>query len=672
MAGIITKREANEYLLNDYNGANIMHPQVILRNVRQIDGNVLDDDLMQVEVSPYGIPDDDLGNFSWATVSLLSFQKQYRRMLEDPTERIHLEALARSGCRIFIENQCSSSRGNSKSGNYGGMSTIISGKPAVVLVAGSFDNTTLLHEAVHNSDLKLSPDLYFNKKHFSALNIYHAAIMMIDAQKISSFDGYDSVKACRTINRAYQEGQLYTEGLAWISEIPMETLAKEKNHIGKHLKSLHALYTEAVMKQQSAVIDCFQYWRPSQHIADLLKEYDKNKQKIGKNRAKILKQQKHFWDELLRFRKEINKLKTHGLAEKTLSYDILHFCRLHGVNSLVPAYMAQQKVDDLYQQAGVDHKAHAANLKALFAEIKPNDLNHSSLFAEKFLACYAYFRKIDKDQMPQTYAESLYELPFDTKDKSCIAVRKKLYDNMKARVNIIELQANEDCSNHHCTLAYLYGAEPASVYVGDAYVKLEMDGKGTLEQKRAFVAKLIDTAQDLKSISNNSAGRLKSEAVIGLSELLREYLLPANIHKLLKGENLRNFDTSAKVVKDLQWVKTSENEDGIPPEKYHWFDAGILDEYMSRPASTFDPQSPDFIPNNYLSQSRNKTAHVRALYELLAARHKYKETTNSKTFPRELRLRMLQPNSDYYRQMRNMSVNKTTGGNFVDKNPYIK
>lgn len=651
-----TPYEKNREILDSYDGSDILHPQVILRRVHHMDNNVLDDDLYRLTVDPYSsnLSYTELGEFGWAYGSLHKFQEQYRKMLEDPTERIHLDALAKSDCRIFIESLWSSSGGNGKSGRYGGMSTKISNKPAIVLVADLFDDTTLLHEAIHNSDLRLDSILYLNDKNFSALKIHHAAIMMIDAQKIKSFRGYDSVKACRNINESYINGQLYIEGLAWITQMPMETLAKEKNHIGKHLKALHALYTEAIMKKQTAILDCFQYWRPSEHIIGLLADYDKDKQKIGKNRDKILKQQKHYWDEMLRFRKEINKLKTRGCADMMLSGDMLYFCDAHGVNSLAPAYLAQHKAEEMYQQCHDDKKAHAEALKSLFAEIKPNDLNHASLFAEKFLACYAYFKKIDKELMAQNYAESLFELPFDTKGKSSIAVRKKLYDAMKSRVNIVEIQAATEASNKHSSLAYIYKINADSITIGDAYIKLKMREMKNVEQKREFAANTIDYAKSLEPYSYQS-GRFRAQAVLAMSYLLEEYGLSPNTHELLQAENLKDFQTSEKVVQDLQWLKTPQKKDGLSAETYRWFDAGILNEYCSRPASTFDPNSPDYIPNNYRNKSKSKTAHVRALYEFLALRHSYQAKTHCKTFPEDLRLTSLKPNSDFYRQIRLLS-----------------
>lgn len=655
MTQVKTQREINQDILDSYDGSDIMNPQVILRQVHQVDGDVLDDDLRKVEVSMSDIPDEDLGEFSWAALGLLLFRSQYLNILEDPIERIHLEALLQSGCRIFIEDKCANSHGNGKSHKYGGMSTTINGKPAVVLVAGSLGGTTLLHEAIHNSDLRLDTNLYNRNDNFSGLKLHHAAIMMLDAQKIMSSAGYKSVEACRRINRVYKDGEMYVEGLTWVTQLPMETLAKEKNHIGKHLKVLHALYTEAILKKQSAILTSFRYWRPSEHVAAMLTEYDKNKQKIGKNRDKILRQQKHFWDELLRFRRGINKLKVRGLANKKLScyVDVINFCKKNGVNSLVSAYLAQQKADELYQQAGQDRIAHVENLKSLFAEIKPNDLNHSSLFAEKFLPCYIYLRKVSKELLLQGYAESIFKFPFDGEEKNSVTIRKKFYDNLKARVNIFEKQVTTGCSNKQCTLAYLYGSTLPSIVVGEVYVTAKMNSM-TAEQKCQFAAETIDYACQCASYSDSSKdviGRFQAQAVVAMTNLIQEYNLPIDTHGLFQPKNLKDFEIPRKVVKDLYWLKTNEKADGLPQEMYSYFDAGLIDEYCQRPARAFNRESPDFIPNNYRNKGKGKTAYVRALYELLAARHRYQATTHCKTFPQELRLSSFKPNSDYYRHI---------------------
>ena len=94
---------------------------------------------------------------------------------------------------------------------------------------------------------------------------------------------------------------------------------------------------------------------------------------------------------MLKFRKEINKLKMHCLETATLSGDKIYFCETHGVNSLIPAYMAHGTVNEAYEQiedAAEMHpegrmRVHAEKLNELFANIKPNDLNNPALFAEK-------------------------------------------------------------------------------------------------------------------------------------------------------------------------------------------------------------------------------------------------------------------------------------------------
>ena len=658
-------REENRKILDSYDGSDIYRPQVILRKVHEMDGNVLDDDLYKLEVNPYGddVPYSELGEFTWAYNSLWEFKKQYRRMLEDPTERIHLQALAQSGCRIFIESLWSSSGGNGKSGTYGGMSTRVMGKPAILMVADMFPDNTLLHEAVHNSDLKLN-ELYMRNENFSAQKIHHAAIMMIDAQKISSFDGYDSVRACRRINKVYQEGELYIEGLAWITQMSMEELAREKNHIGKHLKVLHALYTDAVMKKQTAVMDCFCYWKPSEHIAKLLEKYDHNGQKIGKERNKILKQQKHFWDELLKFRKEINKLKTHGLDKMTLSADMIYICDKLGVNSHIPAYMAQNRAEKSYDRIEMTEgynpaAAHVKNLKELFAEIKPNDLNSPSLFAEKFLACHAYFLQMEKDHIPQEYAKNMFGLSFNDRDLKGIAGRKKMYDNMKALISIAEIQAQTNSPNKECTLAYLFDTNPLNVNASFYLMRSKMSMENSFEDWR-------QVAEQTFAEPDKPLNRLL--CVRAVEQLLNRSGLYSHIHGALQLADLRDFHVSRKIVDDLKWAKIGQNEDGLPLEMYKNFEPGIWAEYCSRSADEFNPESPNYKPNNYVSEEAHKMSHARALYEFLALRHAYQAASHCKKFPADLQLGSFRADSDYYRRIRMLAAPKTADNGKSAKN----
>ena len=671
-----TQREINQNIWDTYDGSDALHPQVILRNVKEVNGDILDDELFGVKLSCYRhyeylevnkkLPD----NFKWATDSIVIFMKEYKSLLSHPTERIHLAALAKNGCRIIIEDKCSSTRGNGKSHRYAGQSSIIKGKPVIKLVAHSFPGDTLLHEAIHNSDLRMKDRPWHSN--FSEQLIYQAAIMMLDAQKVQPTDGYKTVEALRHINKSYQDGEIYSEGLAWIASMPMEDLAKEKNHIGKNLKILHALYTEAILKKQTAVTECFRYWKPSEHIKKLLETYNKHGQKIGKERDKILKQQKHFWEQMLKFRKEINKLKMHCLETATLSGDKIYFCETHGVNSLIPAYMAHGKVNEAYEQiedAAEMHpegrmRMHAEKLNELFANIKPNDLNNPALFAEKFLACRAYLQNMSPE-LPQDYAERLFDISGNDDSISGIAARKNLYDNLKARVKIAYTQAYSECANRDCLLAYLYGTRPELVVAGYPHIRLKMGEAASVEQKRKMVEELINTAQGAAADSP----RVAANAVFGVECLLHEYNLPTNIQGILQAANLRDFNISKKVVDDLQWVESKENKAGLPTSMYKFFEAGILNDYCTRPASAFNPQSEDYLPNNYISSDSQAVAHTRALYEFMALRHAYQAKTHCKKFPPNLQLKAFKPDSDYYRQIRflassgNMSVKGSHNNN---------
>ncbi len=663
-----TQRERNQSILDTYDGSDIYHPQVILRKVNQVDGNVLDDELFGVKLSccrdyDFSYVWDQLPeNFKWAAYGIVDFITQYNELLKHPTERIHLEALAQNG-RIFIEDRCSSTRGNSKSGGYEGMSTFIYGKPAIVLVARYCNRETLLHEAIHNSDLRV----YRYKGSFSAQKIYQAAIMMLDAQKIQSSRGYESVKCLRKINRIYQDGEIYAEGLAWITSMPMEKLAKEKNHIGKNLKILHSLYTEASvsLKNQLAVIEYFQFWQPSAHIAKLLEVYNKNGQKIGKERNKILKQQKHFWDELMKFRKEINKLKVRGIQCNSLSLNAgaLTYCQNNGVNSLLPAYLAQDTFRKSYQSVNDDEKDEIANhclhtemLKTLFADIKPADFSHPALFAEKFLTCREYLFKMRSDFLHQNNVASLFDTLNADKKLSGIAARYMLYNNMKALIEIAYMQTHSHCSDKECTLAYLYDIRPETAATRDMLVQLKLKEADSVEQKRSLTERAINRAQEELSHRTLRGDRFLADAVWATEHLLKEYNLPSGIHGILQLDDLQNFSVSANVVRDLQWIEAKNGDDGLPAEMYRHFEPGIIADYCSRPTDAFNPKSEDYVPNNYLNSDSKKVAHTRALYEFLALRHAYQAKTHCKKFPPNLRLNAFTPNSDYYRQIRSLSA----------------
>lgn len=415
------KRKYNQEILDSYDLSDLTQPQVILRIVNQTDGNILDDELFKVSLTNFNgtLPPE----FRQFRTSLIKFKNIYSKILNDPVEKTHLEALSHCGGRIIIENRCSKTTVNSKGNDYIGLSTVILGKPAVCLVADKSDDTTFLHEMVHNSDLRLRE----NAISFNSLPLHHAAIMMIDTQQEDDGDkDFYTTDLCKHIEKTYKAGYKYIEGLSWITELPLSELAQEKNHIGKHLKILHSIYTEALLKNQHAILSCFHLWQPSEHIAPLLKIYDRQGQRAGSYKTKILKQQKHFWDQLLKFRKEINKLKVNGIECDTIDSRLIgRFMLVAEKKYPFPVFMAQKKARDLFAQ---NHSLadHTAQLKELVGGIKPQDINQESSFLEKSMCCLSYAYKIE-----EAYGNLPVTLNKIDGNQAPVVRRKQLYGLLK-------------------------------------------------------------------------------------------------------------------------------------------------------------------------------------------------------------------------------------------------
>lgn len=436
----VEKQKLNAALLDAYDISDINAPQVILRKVKEVDGDVLDDDLYCVRFNSdmefQDIPDE----FSWAKRDLQQFKKSYINMLNEPTERVHLEGIKESGCRILIEDRCSDTCGNAKSSGYRGLSVYnLHNRPAVYLVHDSFSDTTLLHEAIHNSDLRLGEEW------FSSLTLHKAAMMMIDAQRIERNDSkqYMTTRQCREIDNLYRPGQRYIEGLTWITQISLTDLSKEKNHIGKNLKVLHSIYTEAVLNEQRAILDCFQNWQPSEHILNLLELYNKNGQMTGQIRAKIQKQEMTFWNELVKFRKGINKLKTRGLEYEELYWqDVYVYSHIGGncvrlprggekLSSHIPLYLAKGKARDVFESTpSICERVKL--LQELFKDISAKDLNNDAVFADKAMVCMFYIHMLEESAAkPNEY--ELMNVKFSS-NASSIEKRKQMYDILKKNV----------------------------------------------------------------------------------------------------------------------------------------------------------------------------------------------------------------------------------------------
>ena len=455
------KRAENQKILDEYRIADIYHPQLILRDVNKVDGDILDDNLFLLRFAPSTASDSVLislqtdipGNFAWAKNSVNKFIEMYDRMLKEPTEAIHLLGIKKSGCRMFLESMASCTCGNSKSVDYGGMSTRVQGKPAIYMVANNFRMSVLLHEAVHNSDLRLPND----SPSFSDLDIHRVAIMMIDAQKLNSFEMHKQqiTQACRYVRKEYNKGEMFVEGLTWITKIPMAELAKEKNHLGKHLKSLLATYTTAVIQEDYLLLRCFSGWEPSEHIKPLLHKYEMKGQVIGDQREKILKQQQHFWNELTKFRKDINKIRVNGwniCGEDEIDNIRDGYLKYEDICSFMTHLRAYKSAEEMFSETENKDDGssptlqHLRNIEDLFAKITPGDLNKNSVFAEKYLKCTCYCNTFVKKHLSGTdfkYDDQFYS---PSSGRADVVYRKDLYDKLKNTIKEIQDKVKTDCA----------------------------------------------------------------------------------------------------------------------------------------------------------------------------------------------------------------------------------
>ena len=608
-----TNYEKKQELLREYQIDDIETPKVILRNVKKVDGDIYDDDLCEVIVD---INDGEQNfskqlpqEFQWAKRALARFKESYSDMLKNPLDRVHLQSIKGTRAYIIIEDRCSTTKGNGLTSSYSGAYTSVCGRSAILLVGSDFKKTTFLHEAIHLSDMGLP------YKSFEDLKLYQAAIMMIDAQKIQKPANNQTVQALRVINKIYKQGELYTEGLAWISSMPLATLSKEKNHIGKNLKILHALYTKAIHDKQKAVIQCFQYFSPSVHVQSLLEEYNDAGQKIGQNRDKILKQEKHFWDEMMKLRKDMNKLKNKGLEKDSLSDGQIRFCEMCAFNSIVPAFFAQKKAKDLLSQTEDDKRAQIKTLKVLLFKIEKEHLKDSSIVAESLLSCYFYMQKTFPE-VAQKLTSSCF-LYNDTEITKKM-FRKRFYEAMKKGVDVIEKAEKTKCSEEDCEMAYDLGVTPETVRAISKLVQTEMLGKN-ISEKRDYVENLIEDYEQNKESNENCLKNLK--AVLGMKRFLKDMYWHQHLHGALEGSDIQDFKISKKILQDMKFLKTDKDKDGLPLAYYEFFALGTIADLCQRSADCFDKESVHYIPNNYHCASQQETACARALYSLLALRH---------------------------------------------------
>lgn len=638
------KSEENYLLLQSYRIDDVEKPQIILRKFCHANNHEIDkDDLLLLSLDMTN-PNEDIqkmlpSNFGWALQSLKTFKTTYKRMLAEPNERIHLEGIEKKDSYIILEDMPEKTDVNTNSGEYIGGCAYMNNRPCIVLVNGKIKDTTFLHESVHHSDLMLS------SHHFSNLPVYQTIIMLIDAQASSSGKNNKTVQSLRTVNRLYKPGQLYIEGLPWITEMPMADLYQEKNHLGQSLKLLHTTYTKAVLEEKYATLDCFEFFKSSPELQLLLKQYNSNGQKIinNGNRKQILKQQTSFTEELLKFRREIGNIERAGLDCQKLPNGTAELCGFCGFNSLTPAVVAFHNASDLYDRTKSNNGMVVDTLQKLQSRVQSNGLTNISVIGQDLLTAYFYMEMADQRQNGYEGEIAVTQIPNALKQKTPDEIRKRFYDSMNKNISLMTLAYQTNCSKRDCELALALNTTPDFVKSMRKIVEHDFAGMKNLTQKREAVSSLIVDFE--LNPDRNEAELSRIKAALAMETFLAQSVADTHIHGALSQQDLKNFDISKKILQDMKYIQTDENMDGLPLNTYQNFDLGYIAELCERDASCFDKNSPNYIPNNYQSATQTGTAYAQALYELVSLRHFYGYNA-----PKTLALASFKPNVDFYIQ----------------------
>ena len=632
--------EANYHLLKSYQWENIDKPKVILRKLHGEHQHDMDFDDLHIITLDINDPNENIGqklpqDFKWALQSLRALKKSYKRILEDENERIHLQGLAQKNSFLVIENIAPQTAANSNNGSYIGGCTEINGRPCIMLVSDKFKDTTLLHEAVHHSDLMLGTP------HFSDLPIYQTIIMMIDAQISSSGKNNKTVRSLRNVNKYYNPGQLYIEGLPWITELPFADLYQEKNHLGQSLKLLHAGYTKALLEGHSATVLCYRAFKPQKKLLSMLEEYNKNAQQIGNNRRQILNQQKDFTNELLLFRREIGTIERTGLGTVQMPEGIAEFCDICGFKPLTSAIMAYHNAQDLVSKTKDNPASVISTVQKLQSNINVKDLKNSSADGKNILTAAFYLQMIDDYQNGLGTNLVLADIPPSLKQKSADELRTKLYNNITQSASLTILSCQSGCSKRDCELAQALQTTPKSVQLMREKITYHFANMADLAQKREAVLSYITDFELNPDI--NEAHQAQIKAALAMENFLSHSVCDIHIHGALSYSDLQHFDVSKKILQDMRYFKLSKNSDGLTLNAYKNFDLGYVSELFNREASCFNQQSSNYIPNDYKSTSPEKTNYARALYELLSARHR-----SGLYASKDLTLAAFRPSPDFY------------------------
>ena len=627
------KSEINNRILKEYHIEDRMHPQIILRQIVGNGVNVDGDDLCVISFD-MSQPKENIElkvpeNFSWAVPSLKILHNSYEKMLLEPTERVHIDGIIQNKTYIILENKKHAQQTNMKVGaevDMSGGCGYLDNHPAIFLINGKMKSTTFLHEAIHHSDLMLQ------QRHFSNFPLYQTAIMIIDAQRSDSRDKNRSVYYLRLINRAYKPGQLYMEGLTWISSMSLETLSKEKNHCAKNLKILHALYTKAVLEENFAVMSCFERFKPSGTLQILLNAYNQRGQQIGKNRRQILKQEDDFINDVLLFRKDLRSILNSGLAKEKVPdsvFDVCEKCGLSRSTDIVSIYL---RAKYLFDNTKNDNAKKLEILNKCRRKI--NSYQKSSGDLKDFLASYIYVQLIENAQSGKTLELKLTDENTATESETIQTMKDQISDG----ISVCEVSIQTQGSIQDCKLACGLGVQPGYVKAARQIVGRDFDKTENLTEKMRLISAWINDFETKKLISEKTKAQVK--AAIGMEKLLDKAFGDSYLHGALGKQDLKNFNISKTILRDLAYMETDTEKDGLPIDLYKDFDLGLISDLCSRKSACFDEKSPEYKPNDYRGHSKKSTLYAHALYEFLAVRHQADVTT----LP-ELELTCFNPNS---------------------------
>ena len=390
-----TKQEQNNQLLQAYHIEDLMHPKFVLRQVVGNGRAIEDDNLCMVSFDMNSANENVEAKvptaFQWAVPSLKMLRKTYARILSEPTERIHMEGIVKNNTYLILEDKSAPCGSNLKdSTRVSGSCGFLNEHAAIYFVKGNVNSTTLLHEAIHHSDLRLQ------KKYFSNFPLYQTAIMIVDAQKSDSGDRQKTVRALHHVKEVYQTGQIYLEGLAWIGEMSLATLSNEKNQCAKNIKVLHALYTQALLKGNTAVMSCFEHFKSASELPILLNAYNQRGQQVGQNGRQILKREDDFVKEISSFRQSVDTIARSGMAKEQIPESVFEVCEQNGVRSATGAVSVYLKAKKLYDETKGDNQKMLSSLKTHSEIVQKNNKSAGNL--ETYLVSYFYVKIAENAQ----------------------------------------------------------------------------------------------------------------------------------------------------------------------------------------------------------------------------------------------------------------------------------